>query len=410
MTGINNVAVPQLAWYGDSEMDLQFPASWQVTACRMRGHDGCGLRAEELEAALAKPLGTRPIADLARGKRDVVILFDDLTRPTQTQPLVSMVLRQLLDAGVPEAGIRFIAAQGAHPPLNRLELEKKLGADVLARFPAYSHNPYENCTYLGKTSLGTPVSINSEVMACDLKIGIGCILPHTLAAFSGGGKIVLPGVASVDTIVANHALQSRPSSEVMGRNDHNDLRQDVDEATRMAGLDFKIDVLVNMKRETAALFAGEPAAARDEGMRLARDFYATELPADADVVVANVYAKVTETGLFVVPAARLLSESGGDLVMLSVTPWGQIAHYLLRSFGKTIGGRRWFVRTTLPPRVERLIVYCPYPDYAGGDWMGPPGSIIWARTWFEVIEELRRGHRNSPRVAVVPDISMQYFV
>lgn len=410
MARLNTVTVPQLAWYGDSEMELQFPGSWHVTTCRMKGHDSRGLTDEELEAALMRPLGTRPIADLARGKRDVVILFDDLTRPTQSHRLVPLILRQLISAGVPEAGIRFIAAQGCHAPLNRLEFEKKLGADALARFPVYNHNPYENCTYLGKTSLGTPVSINSEVMACDLKIGIGCILPHTLAAFSGGGKILLPGVAAMDTIQANHALQTRPSSEIMGQEGRNDLRNDLDEATRMAGLDFKIDVLVNMKRETAALFCGEPTAARDEGMRLSRDFYASELPRDAEVVVANLYAKANEAGLFVVPAARLLSESGGDLVMLVNTPLGQVHHYLLRSFGKTIGGRRWFVRTELPPRVERLIVYCPYPDYTGGDWMGPPESIVWARTWFEVIEALRQRHRNSARVAVVPDMSMQYFV
>ena len=85
-----------------------------------------------------------------------------------------------------------------------VDFQKKLGVDIPGRFLVFNHNPYENCDYLGETSRGTPAYVNSEFMACDLKLSIGCILPHPTAGFGGGGKMILPGIAHVDSITANH--------------------------------------------------------------------------------------------------------------------------------------------------------------------------------------------------------------
>jgi nickel-dependent lactate racemase len=280
------------------------------------------------------------------------------------------------------------------------------------RFPVYNHNPYENCTLLGKTSRGTPVSINAEVMSCDLKIGIGCIVPHPLTGFGGGGKIIVPGVASIDTIEANHGpllARSERSQTGTGKFEENLLRLDILEAAKMAGLDIKIDTIVNAKRETSALFIGEVEATHKEGVRLAKEVYATPKIEGMDVVIANAYSKGNEAMLAVPIAAELLKESGGDVVLIVNTPEGQITHYIMRSFGKRISGRLWRPRTRLPRKVKRLFVLAPYKDKAGADWIAPLDSIVWAKTWDEVLAELRIAYAAGAKAAVIPDATIQYL-
>lgn len=410
MADFTSVRLPQLAWFGDTDFDIRLPPSWEVTVCYMKGYNRQRLSEAEIQAAFAGPLGCPPIRELAQGKKEVVIAFDDLTRPTRAAELLPYLLAELEEAGVPEEGIRFIAALGAHGALNRADFAKKLGEAVLDRFPVYNHNPYENLTFLGNTSRGTPLWVNTEFVTCDLRIGVGCILPHTIAGFSGGGKIVLPGVSSMDTIHANHCMGNEaPDTVGMGKIEANELQLDMAEAAAIAGLDVKIDAVVNARRETVGLFVGQPQAAHAAGVKLAEEVYATERADGADIVIANLYAKADEAGLFLGPSSRLLEENGGDLVMLANTPAGQVTHYLLRSFGKYTGGRLWQERRSLPRRVKRLILLSPYGDRAAADWLGPPQSIIWARTWEQVLEELRKVHKDGARVTVIPDASMQYF-
>ena len=268
----NRVNVPQLAWWGDIEAELSFPDGWEVTAWCMEGHDAPPLNEEGFRRAFANPIGTQPIRELARGKKNVVILFDDMSRPTKTSQIVPFVLEELTVAGVGEDNIQFICAQGTHGALTAYDFAKKLGEDVIARFNVYNHNIYENCTYVGKTSRGTPLSLNAEFMKADLKIGIGAILPHVNTGYGGGGKIVLPGSASLEAILYNHATVRTRSKETgidsntgIGRYENNAQLLDTMEACQMSGLNIKIDAIVNVKRDTTALLVGEPSAEFYEG-------------------------------------------------------------------------------------------------------------------------------------------------
>ena len=415
------VKVPQLPWYGDTELELVFPDSWEVVTCKMAGQDVPKLNEDRMRAAFLDPIGTPRISELAKNKTEVVILFDDMSRPTEVAELVPYVLEELAAGGIKDENIRFIATIGCHGAMKLMDFVKKLGRDIPRRFPVYNHNPYENCTYLGETSLGTPVSVNSEVMSCDLKIAIGSILPHPMAGFGGGGKAILPGVSSIDTISANHMTlvgHSKPTTEKpqgmrdssvgWGTLNDNAMRIDVDEAAKMAGLDVIVNAVVNLKRDTIGLFVGGPVVAFTEGVRLARKVYATERPEEPDIVVANCYAKANEGSVAVPPASRLLKGEGGDLVLICNIPEGQICHYLLRSFGKNIGGRGWGPRKK-PSKVNRMIVLGPYMDRVGLDWIGPPESVMVVNNWTEIMNILEDGHGNDTRVAVIPDATIQYF-
>lgn len=412
----NTIRVPQQAWYDNDELELQFPASWDVTTCYMRGHNRPPLSEQGFREAFANPIGTKPIQDLARGKSEVVILFDDMSRPTRVAEIVPYLLEELGAAGVKDDSIRFIAALGTHGALTRVDFAKKLGEAVLGRFPVYNHNPYENCTFVGNTSRGTRLEINSEFMACDLKIGIGSILPHSLTGFNGGGKIILPGVASMDSIAYNHGTLTAEAmargediGTWIGKFEENELRLDTAEAARMAGLDIKIDAVINGRAETIAIFVGDPTSAHIEGVKLAKEVYATQPVEGQDIAVMNTYAKASEAFLALPLSSRLLQGGAGDLVLIANAPEGQVTHYLAGGFGKKTGGRFWFPRATLPPHVTRIIIFTPCIDIAGSSWVATPESIVWAKTWPEVLERLTATHGERASVAVVPDATMQYF-
>jgi nickel-dependent lactate racemase len=282
------VKIPQLLWHGNTEMELDFPNSWSIFFCPMKGGEKKRLGLKDMERAFSHPIGSPPIHELAIGKKEVAILFDDMARPTPVSQIVPFVLKELGQAGIKDGQVRFIAALGAHGAHTAVDFKKKLGGEVLDRFPVYNHHPFDFCTYLGKTSQGTPISINREVMACDLKIGIGCIVPHSFSGFGGGGKIILPGVAHMDSIAYNHGLiKTYPDCVGPGKIDGNIPRLDIEEATRMAGLDVKIDAILNLRGEVTGLFVGDPILEHHEGMKLAKEVYATAPAKNMDVVIVN---------------------------------------------------------------------------------------------------------------------------
>lgn len=413
MTEYQTIKLLQEVWHGDREYTLTLPASWEVSICRMQGHDRPPLEEDDIERAFSNPIGSLPIRDLAKGKKQVVILFDDLARPTPIHKLVPFVLEELRMGGIPDEHIRFICAQGAHRALMRVDFVKKLGEAVLDRFPVYSHNPYENCEYVGQTSRGTPVSVNKEVLNCDLKIGIGGIYPHSVASFSGGGKIILPGVASMETIQANHSLARLARQE--GRSisfgtgfDENELRLDIAEAAKMAGLDVKVDAILNDRREIIGLFVGEPRAEHTEGVKLAQAVYVTELIPGVDIAISNAYGKGTEPYHAIHIGTSMLKEAGGDLVIISNSPEGIVPHYLMGAWGEEIGGRFWQKRRPLPPKTKRFILVSKYLDRAQSGRLASLDLLTWCKTWPEALDILMQDYPRGARVAVIPDGTIQY--
>jgi nickel-dependent lactate racemase len=404
------VKVPQLLWYENIEMELNFPPSWAIFFRPMKGGERKKLIHKEMEKTFLKPIGSKPLQELTKGKKEVVILFDDMARPTPVSEIVPYVLRGLERAGISDQQIRLIAALGAHGAQTAIDFKKKLGQEVLDRFPVYNHHPFDHCTYLGKTSRGTPVSINREVMACDLKIGIGCIVPHSFSGFGGGGKIIFPGVAHIDSIAYNHGtlVQDHPDCIGIGKIEGNIPRLDIEEAAKMAGLDMKIDAIVNLRGEITSLFLGDPILEHRKGMELAKKVYATTPAKNMDVVVVNAYSKPNECAIAPFIGIPSLKEEGGDLVIIANEPGGQVVHYLFGEFGKCGEGRLQLPQP-LPTKVKRFIVLSPFKDHVGACFFGKVSSIIWVKTWEEVLDLLETEWGDQANVAVYPDGTVQYF-
>jgi len=215
-------------WFGDQPLDLTFPDGWNVVECRMAGHDAPRLDEEEIRRKIQHPIGSPSLRELADGKNECVILVDDLSRPFKASQILPAVLDELHSGGITDEHIRFVMAQGCHQWMVLSAIRKKLGDDIPERFLVFNHNPFDNNQFLGKTSQGTPVSVNKEVMSCDLKVAVHGIVPHRRAGFGGGGKIVLPGISSIETVTYNHTNISEGVGK--GRIKGNMRRRDMDEA------------------------------------------------------------------------------------------------------------------------------------------------------------------------------------
>jgi len=380
----------------------------------MAGFSHPALKPEEIRTALSKPIGTPRLRELARGKREVVIIFDDQTRATRVAGIAPFVLKELATASIPDDRIRFVCALGLHGPMYRRHFIQKLGEDIVSRFPVYNHNAFGNCKYVGTTTTyATKVYINEEVMKCDLKIAIGLVVPHHIAGFSGGGKSILPGVASCETVQHNHMMGSkrrekqREKPEVgMGIHENNYLRKDIDEAARLVGVDFLINCLINGHGETVALYAGDMLATHDAAVQEAKNHYLTQKVTEKDIVIANTSSpnNVTSVGLHI--SFPAVSRRGGDIVLIANYPEGRVPHYLGGRWGKNT----WAVqhrRVLIPEKVNRLLVYNEYP-HMGSNWFDDDSKIIYCSRWDEVLQLLRETYGDNSMVAVYPNAEMQY--
>ena len=408
------ITVPRQMWYKEGKLRLTFPESWEVVHCLMNGHKVPRITPKQVKAAFDNPIGSHRLSELARGKNKAAVIFDDMSRPTRVADLMPYILKELKAAGISEQAIIFICATGAHGAHTYQDFLKKLGRDVMKRFPVYNHNIYENCTYVGQTSQGTPLAINSEVMSCDLKIGIGSIIPHAQSGFGGGGKIVLPGIAAIDSIEAFHRLEikarenGRGNTVGPGNYIENPMVKDFNETAKMIGLNFKIDTVINGIGEPCAIFAGEPEAEYYQAVKYAVPHYATKPVSGADVVVVNTYGKGSEAIVGLIMGIQMLMEKGGDLVLIMDCPAGQVVHYLLGSFGGEARGRLFNAVDFKLPWIKKLMVLSPQFERAAADWLAIPGTI-WAKSWSEVAGMLKQDFPDGARAAVVPDGTIQYL-
>lgn len=410
---MTTIKLPQLAWYGRKEMALPLPEGWQVETLSMAGSESPALSAGAIEMAVTKPIGMAPLRELARGKKEVAIIFDDMTRATRTSDLLPAVVNELTAAGIDDKQIRCVCALGCHGAYTREHFAKKLGEAAMARFPVYNHNAFGNCTHVGTTkTFKTKVYLNEEVMKCGLKIAIGSVVPHGMSGFGGGGKIILPGIASFETIRDNHlsffdvAQQLRDKPIVgMGVFDENPLRIDIEEAAELSGLDMLVNCLLNARGETTAVFAGSLKPAYAAAVRAAKAHYLTSDATGKDIVIANTYAKANE-GFIGKAMGYHAVAPGGDVVLIANAPDGQVTHFLFGPFGNSVYALLGQA-SPVPDHVGRLIVFTEYPDLAGQRFYGESDKMTFVHSWDEVMRLL--GDRGSgTKVAVYPSAEIQY--
>jgi nickel-dependent lactate racemase len=300
----------------------------------------------------------------------------------------------------------------------KIDQEKKLGKKIANRFPVYNHHPYENLINVGTTSRGTPVQINRYFIEAEVKIGIGFITPHPIAGFGGGGKIVIPGLGSIDTIEKNHtpAFMGKIGSTGFSQGSDlntNALRLDMEEGARMAGLNLIVNSVGTSDGKTAGVFVGDLVQAHRAAVELAGKIYLTEGPLDADIGIFNAFPEDTELvqaqkalNVWTGNLSRRLVRAGGKVVIATASSDGLGFHSLadrgMRLYNRV--GRRPAIAGIFQGR--KVIVFS--PNCSRADLLERyPENVIIRNTWKDVLDELKDGSAGQ-RVSIFPNGSLQF--
>jgi nickel-dependent lactate racemase len=275
-----------------------------------------------LAAALDQPLGTLPLAELARGRPSACIVVSDLTRPVPNRLLLPGILERLGQAGIPDERIELLVATGTHRPQTPAEVAQLVGPELVRRCRVRNHDCRDGGALLalGTTSGGIPVAVDAGYWRAGLKVLTGFIEPHLMAGWSGGRKAVCPGICGLETTKAFHAapLLAHPRA-VNGVLEGNPVHEQALEAARLAGADFIVNVTLDEERRPTGIFAGELDQAHRAGVARARAECLAPFAGPADVAVTTCAGYPLDATLYQaikgLAAALPVVRAGGALVM-----------------------------------------------------------------------------------------------
>ena len=238
-----------------------------------------------VEAALRAPIGSPPLEELVRPGEKIAVITSDITRPMPSDRALPPLLRALKRAGVHMQDVTIYFALGSHRRQTEAEMRRLVG-DAVYDMVRCVDSDTNDTVFLGVTEAGTPVEIARGVAQADRRICLGNIEYHYFAGFSGGAKAIVPGVASLRTIQANHSLMARPGAE-SGELEKNPVRRDLEQAARLCGADFILNVVLDESLRIVRAFAGDMIAAHRAGCEFLRAHYAAPIEKLADLVVVS---------------------------------------------------------------------------------------------------------------------------
>jgi nickel-dependent lactate racemase len=404
---MQNLTLPWRAWFGDERINIFFPNHWQVEVLAMK--DAPAMPKSQIAAALMRSIDEPPLYSLAMGKRRVAIAIDDLSRPTPAGVILPVLLEMLRLCDLRDEQISIIISLGSHGALTPDEIARKIGKETAQRVRVENHDCQRNLVDIGVKVGQTPVLLNRTFAEADLKILLGSVVPHAFAGFSGGAKMVLPGLSNLESIEWTHKAVLMGLRGKAGTLEGNRFRAEFERVARHVGVQFGINAVVNSRREIAGLFTGEIEASHRRAAEFAREIYATRLPAaPLDVAILNAYPKDGELlqaenafMLHHTAPPSYLKEDG--LILLASACSSGLGHHGLfgpqqrlyrQPMRKAFLGNRHLA--AFMPGVTSEMFYQVY-------WEGYPHFRAWEAT----LEFLQRRYPIGARVGIFPCSSIQ---
>ena len=300
--------------------DAMVDGVYELTPCAAGGDDVSLIR-----DALAHPIGSQPLRELVRPGQRVAIAVDDSSRSTRTDLMLPAVLAELAAAGVADADIAVFVALGTHRKMTEAEMADKYTPAVVARYRIVNPDWRDAAAYrlVGKSTYGFDIRIHREIVEADFVIGVGQTVPHMIAGFGGGCKIINPGCSDGDTIGHMHWMCSRvPAGQLFAVRD-NAVREVIDEAALKAGLKFIINEVPGA-HGLGGVFAGDPVAAHRAACEYARESCLVKLRQRTEIVVADAYTADLDfwQALKGLNAAAGAVKPGGTVILVSPCPEG----------------------------------------------------------------------------------------
>lgn len=395
---IQHIAIPWSMWRDRRQLQLGVPPGWNVRVCPMRG--AAALSQAEIEERLRRP-GGAAWRDVVSGAATACIATDDLARPTPASRVLPAVCEELLGAGITD--ITIIIATGCHRPLSRAEMALKVGEEVLRAHRVINHNPFCGLVDLGRSSRGTPYRLNEEFCKADVRIVVGSVTPNYMAGFGGGAKLVLPGLASIETVCANHGLASGTEPGNLAQ----PIREEMEELAALVGVDVAVSCVLNADAEVSTVYVGRLRETYLQAAARARAINSTPAFGPADVLVLNAFPKDNELTQIksafnpVFSARTGLVRQGGTVVVVS-SAWDGVGFHAM--YANPEGLVRAHLRR-MADYVDAQLVLC--TSHAGKLTMGPEEGVQICADWKQVVSFIRERHGPEPLVSVFPQAALQ---
>jgi len=314
-------------FYGKNKVEVDVPDKNLMAILEPKDTEPLHEIEREIKRSLDSPIASGKIRDIVKPHMKIAVLCDDYTRKTPAHLILPHVLNELKSAGVKPENTKIIIALGTHRPATEQEIVEKIGKNVIEEYEVLNHDwkSEEGLVDLGKTSSGTPIQINKHVMNSDFVIGIGMIVPHRVSGFSGGSKIIQPGVCGVATTDYTHWLSAQfLGEEILGKI-NNPVRTEMNTIAEKAKLKFIVNVVLDRLCNICGVFAGDFKEAYIHGAKFSRDIYSVEVPEKADIVIcdcphpASIEMWQAAKSIY---SADLVVKTKGTIVLLAPCPEG----------------------------------------------------------------------------------------
>ncbi|HWE38103.1 MAG TPA: nickel-dependent lactate racemase [Isosphaeraceae bacterium] len=345
--------------YGRDGLEVELPADRVVGPLSIRDVPPLADPGRAVAEGLERPIGARPLRELARGRKDACILVCDITRPVPNETILRPMLRVLGEAGLPRDRVLILVATGLHRPSTQAERVEMLGPEIAAAYRVEDHHGthLDEHTLLGTTPRGVPAWIDTRYVAADLKIATGLIEPHLMAGYSGGRKLICPGIAALETVKRWHGPEflEHPKADC-GILDGNPVHEENTRIARMAGCDFIVNVTLDSRRRVTSVVAGDMEAAFLEGVRFVEGIVRAPVAEPVEVVVTSAAGYPLDTTFY--QAVKGLTgclpivKQGGTIILAASLSEGLGSpefqsifreHATLDGFMERILGRDYFV-------------------------------------------------------------------
>ncbi len=283
---------------------------------------------DKLFALLKSPLGCPSLKNLIQNKKakKVLIIVNDITRPTPYRIILPSLLNELREAGIKKEDITFLIATGIHRGNSPQEMRKILGKEFFLNYKIINHNcDHPDLKSLGRLNSGNELWVNPLVLDSDFIITTGVIVPHYFAGFSGGRKSILPGICGRKTIEVNHAQMTHPNA-YSGNLDANPVHQEMQEAAEKVGVDFNLNVITDDNQEIIDIVAGELFESWNQGVEISKKIYLSPIQQKAEVVITSPGGYPKDINIY--QAQKALDNAyqavkvGGTIILLAECPEG----------------------------------------------------------------------------------------
>ncbi|MFB3817151.1 MAG: nickel-dependent lactate racemase [Candidatus Methylomirabilales bacterium] len=314
---MKKVSVP----YGRASVELAVPDGAAVAYPRQRA--AVPDVGAEIRRAVASPIGSAPLQQLAAGKRDAVVVVNDITRPAPSRDMLAAILEELGAAGIPEGRVTVVVATGNHRPNSPAEIAGMIGDDFARRLRVVNHACEDAGALVAVSAPGVdiPVRVNRHVAEASVRILTGLIAPHQAAGYSGGRKSLCPGVAALETIARQHSFPIRPYEPAMGWMKGNPFHEVAVAVARAVGVDFIVNVVKNCTGGVVHAVAGELEAAHEAGVAVCEESWVAAVPRRYDVVIVTPGGFPRDIDLHqaqkAMSTAELVAAQGGVIVLLA---------------------------------------------------------------------------------------------